>query len=73
MGVEVVSDSKGNQYYCRLGNFLEFIEKYVIYQVGTNNVKVPLLNFDTDIESNLMYVDPMQVSVDPTIFMVNKF
>ena len=71
-GVEVVSDSKGNQYYCRLGNFLEFIEKYVIYQVGTNNVKVPLLNFDTDVESNLMYVDPMQVSVDPTICMVNK-
>ena len=71
-GVEVVSDSKGNQYYCRLGNFLEFIEKYVIYQVGTNNVKVPLLNFDTDVESNLMYVDPMQISVDPTICMVNK-
>jgi hypothetical protein len=71
-GVEIASDSKGNQYYCRLGNFLEFIEKHVMYQVGTNGVNVPLLNFDTDVESNLIYVDPMQISVDPTICMVNK-
>lgn len=64
------------QYYCRLGNFLEFIQKYVIYQVGTNSNNktnsAPLLNFDTNIWSNLMYVHPMQVSVDPTICMVNK-
>ena len=71
-GVKHAFLNKEPQYYCRLGNFLEFIEKYVMYQVGTNNVNIPLLNFDTDIESNLMYIDPMQVSVDPTICMVNK-
>jgi hypothetical protein len=71
-GVEYYFLDKENQYYCRLGNFLDFIEKHVMYQVGTNGVNVPLLNFDTDVESNLMYVNPMQISVDPTICMVNK-
>ena len=74
--VDGVSYSRANfetQYYCRLGNFLDFIEKYVMYQVGANGVNVPLLNFDTDIESNLMYVNPMQISTDPTICMVSQY
>jgi hypothetical protein len=71
-GVKYTRNNSETQYYCKLGNFLEFIEKYVMYQVGINNITTPLINFDTDIESNLMYVDPMQVSTDPTICMVNK-
>ena len=60
------------QYYCRLGNFLEFLEKYVMYQVTTGAKTLPLMKFDYDVESNLMYLNPSQISVDPRVCVVNK-
>lgn len=67
-----VKSSNFHQYYCRLGNFLEFLEKYVMYQVTTGDKTLPLMKFDYDVESNLMYVNPLQISVDPRVCVVNK-
>jgi len=62
-------DNWGNEYYVRLGTFLKFLENSVVI---TANKKAPLLKFDTEIGTNLMYVHPLQVSADPRVCMVNK-
>jgi hypothetical protein len=64
--------SHGEYFYCRLGNFLEFIQNNVLYQIGSQNSLFPLMKIDTQIESNLMYVNPIQVSTDPTVCVVNR-
>jgi hypothetical protein len=69
---DAVKSSNFHQYYCRLGNFLEFIEKYVMYQVTTGDKSLPLMKFDYDTESNLMYLNPLQISVDPRVCVVSK-
>ena len=69
---DAIKSSNFQQYYCRLGNFLEFLEKYVMYQVTTGDKTLPLMKFDYDIESNLMYINPLQISVDPRVCIVSK-
>jgi len=69
---DAIKASNFHQYYCRLGNFLEFIEKYVMYQVTTGDKTLPLMKFDYDTESNLMYLNPLQISVDPRVCVVSK-
>jgi hypothetical protein len=64
--------SHGEYFYCRLGNFLEFIQNNVLYQIGSQNSLFPLMKIDTQIESNLMYINPLQVSTDPTVCVVNR-
>jgi hypothetical protein len=60
-------------YYVRLGALLEYIQNNLMYivQVDDNN-KSPLLKFDTEIETNLMFIENLQVSVDPNICLVNR-
>jgi hypothetical protein len=69
-------DVKGDLYYIRLGYFLDYIQNYIIYRIGVNEnnpaAAPPMLKIDTDVEDNLIYVNPLQVSMDPTICMVNK-
>jgi hypothetical protein len=60
------------QFYCRLGNFLEFIQNHVLYQVGSQSDLFPLMKIDTKVESNLIYLNPLQVSMDPTVCVVNR-
>jgi len=59
-------------YYVRLGAFLEWLEKNYMYVATVGNNKNPILNFDYDVESNLMYVDPLQISVDPSVCVVRR-
>jgi len=59
-------------YYIRLGEFLRFFEKTLMYVVKVGDEKRPMLKFDFEVESNLMYIDPIQVSVDPTVCVVNR-
>jgi len=60
-------------YYVRLGSLLEFIQKDVMYYVKTTSGYTPMLKFDTDTQSNLMYLEEQfQTSVDPSICIVNR-
>jgi hypothetical protein len=69
-------DVKGDLYYIRLGYFLNYIQNYIIYRIGVNEsnpaAAPPMLKIDTDVEDNLIYVNPYQVSMDPTVCMVRK-
>jgi len=61
------------QYYVRLGTLLQFIQNVIMIQVSNdNNNFIPGLKFDFESGTNLMYVDPLQISVDPRICVVNK-
>ena len=71
--IEYTSDI-GTQYYVRLLNFLAFLEKRIVPTIYHNNSNkgVPSVKFDLDIDQNLIYVEPTQISIDPTICFVNK-
>ena len=59
-------------WYIRLGAFLDFIEKRLMYHFDVGGITVPALKFDTEVETNLMYIEPSQVSVDPTVCVVRR-
>jgi hypothetical protein len=62
-------------WYVRLGAFLEHIEKNIMYYATPLNstTKSPILKFDYDIASNLMYIEKeYQTSVDPSICIINR-
>jgi hypothetical protein len=64
---------KDTIYYIRLGAFLNFIQQKLIYSFDVKNGNpTKAVHFDTDIESNLMYVEPLQVSVDPTVCVIRR-
>ena len=42
------------------------------YVVTSKGEKSELLNFNTDVERNLMYVESLQISIDPDICVINK-
>jgi hypothetical protein len=63
----------GQQYYIRLGTFLQFLQEKIIYQSIVADQNAPLIKFDYDTDSNLMYLEnDLQVSIDPQVCMVNR-
>lgn len=48
-------DNNNAQYYIRLGSLLEWIENNIIPKLKFNDKTPPILKFDYDIESNLVY------------------
>ncbi len=61
------------RYYIRLGAFLKFLEIYIVptiynKQNSTNN----LLNFDTDTNTNIFNLHPLQVASDPRVCFINR-
>jgi hypothetical protein len=60
-------------HYVRLGALLEYIQDNLMYiiQIDDNNSS-PLLKFDTEVETNLMFAENLQVSVDPNICLINR-
>lgn len=60
-------------YYIRLGALLQFIENNLIYWIQVDSIGSPMLKFDTEVESNLMYIEnDLQISVDPNICVINR-
>jgi hypothetical protein len=62
-------------YYVRLGALLQFIEEKIMYQAKALNstTLTPMLKFDYDVDSNLMYIDDeYQTSIDPSICVINR-
>jgi len=64
--------NKLDKYYIRLGALLNYIQKrLIIANVEDKEKPSPLLNIDTDRDTNLMYTDPNQVaSSDPRICLI---
>ena len=60
------------QYYIRLGALLQVIQEKIIYIIGKENNSTTSLIVDYHSPTNLIYVDELQVSIDPTICLVNK-
>jgi hypothetical protein len=61
------------EYYIRLGTFLEFIEQKVVPDFkDKNNNKIKSIKFNTDTETNLIYIAPRQISADPRICIFKK-
>ena len=65
-------DKADNIYYIRLGAFLDFVEKKLMYHFDVNGQTSPGLKFDTEVKTNLMYIEPTQVSTDPTVCVVRR-
>ena len=68
----------GNQYYIRLGLFLEFIEKQVIPKItdskSSNKNGEPMLNIDYHPETNICYAIDNMISVDSSKLIIkNQF
>lgn len=59
-------------WYIRLGAFLDFIEKKLMYHFDVNGTTTPALYFDTEVETNLMYIEPTQISTDPEVCVVKR-
>jgi len=72
--IDWTGDNAEYFYYIRLGALLQFIEQKLMYLVSPSNSSdfTPNLKFDYDTESNLIYLDNLQVSTDPSICMVNR-
>lgn len=64
---ETTNSTPNNQYYVRLGSFLDFLQYRVMMSVEKDAKKTRILNIDTDIESNLMLKVSNQISADPRI------
>lgn len=61
------------EYYVRLGTFLEFIEQKITPTLKDKNGKdIKSLKFNTDTDTNIIYVAPRQISADPRICIFKK-
>ena len=72
INITYTGDKADTIYYIRLGAFLEFIQKKLIYNFDVGGNATSALYFDTDVQTNLMYIDPLQVSTDPTVCVINR-
>jgi hypothetical protein len=60
-------DKPREEYYIRLGYFLELLQEYIIFDVKNGNNKTKYITFDTDIETNIISLCSRQLSADPSI------
>jgi hypothetical protein len=65
------SSSDNINYYIRLGYFLQWIERNLVPYVN-NDENSRLIKFDTNAETNLIYLDGLQISADPRICTFNR-
>ena len=63
---QAYSNTEDNQYYIRLGYFLDWMEENLIPYVD-NDINNRLIRFDTNPETNLIYLDAYQISADPRV------
>jgi hypothetical protein len=70
--INITYNTDNTVYYIRLGAFLNFIETRLMYHFDVNGITTPALTFDTDVQTNLMYIEPTQVSTDPTVCVVRR-
>ena len=62
------------QYYIRLGTLLEYLQEVIIPYYKTSDADLnalPVIKFDTDVDTNLAYYNYLQISSDPRICLIN--
>ena len=59
-----------NRSYIHFGTLLKFIENYILPKYYNNN-SIPIIKFDAEPETNLVYYNSLQVSADPRICVIN--
>jgi hypothetical protein len=73
---QVYQDKGATQYYVKLGWFLKWIEKNLIYKVKTNNAtvnrQVKLLKINNKVKENIIYLLARQISTDPGICLFKR-
>ena len=69
-----INDATGisSQYFMRFGAFLDFIFEHVLPQITNGDNSFPILNLNNDPQTNIMYADKKQFSVDPRICLINN-
>ena len=63
--------TKSSQYYIRLGSLLAFIENKVLPKFVQGNNKQPVLSFDYDADTNIIYRTLGQLSMDPRVCLIS--
>jgi hypothetical protein len=70
-----ISDPKNVQsqtvYYMHLGYFLFLLEKYIIPNINGDD-KLKSIKIDYNISSNIISIDPLLVSADPTVCLLSR-
>ena len=63
-----------DQYYVRLGYFLQQLEKNIIYQLKNSDEKNPskIIKFDYDTNSNIILLYSRQLSADPNVCIFKR-
>jgi hypothetical protein len=64
-------DNTVNQFYIRLGHFLEWVQDNIIPYIDIDNEEVKLLKIDTDADTNIIYLLGRQISSNPGICIFN--
>ena len=71
--VQIGFCNKSFQWFIRLGNLLESINKLLIFNLKSENgISSPALKIDTDVNTNLMYYIPNMVSTDPRVCIIDN-
>jgi hypothetical protein len=65
-------EAAGKYYFIRLGYLLQFIQTHIMYVVKSKGANESLLPFDYNENTNIMFIDNLQISVDPTVCVVNR-
>ena len=66
-----IGNKDKDQYFIRLGYFLEILQNSVIPDVVNGNSKTKYIKFDTNIETNIISLCSRQLSADPSICLFN--
>ena len=69
ISTEIIS-GQNKSYYIRLGTLLDYVRNHVITKISPN--MDPYLEVDTDIERNIMYHIPNQLSTDPRVCLIKN-
>ena len=68
---ETVSQTQSDQYYIRLGSLLAYFKENIFPRYKKGQSFIPVLEVDSNTNTNLAYTTPVQVSSNPKICMVN--
>lgn len=72
--ISITFTTEQKYYYIRLGAFLQFLEQHIIYLSKPSNSEQysPILKFDYNPNNNLIPLNDLQISTDPTICIINR-
>lgn len=68
-----ISSNENKNYYMRFGTLLEYMRDHIFPKIITfDDLNSPLLKVDTEVENNIMYTIPNQLSTNPEICIIKN-